>query len=239
MNAKMRTFPILASFWLAAAPIGAQTFRYLELHPTVLHYEIRVGTTPIGEAAWIVQASDSGADTGDTLVFKWQMDGLLQQNLEVGLLRTPVLRPLWSRFDSRRGNIRTLAVTRYRQGWAEGYYESLPSRRGKIHFRAAVPDTVVDIAMTRLAITLSPLQVGRGLRLRIFDVRKGRLVRAKGWVSRLVDVEVPAGRFRCYRLELFTGLAQEIDFIEARPPHRLVRQLLPAVDVDIRLLPAR
>ncbi len=232
-NAQTRPVLFLLSVILFPALVQGQ-FRYLEITPQTAQYEIYVGNRLIGEASLIIRPQRAGSP--DTLLFRWKAEGLFHQDIRVAFLRAPNLKPLWSKFHSQRGTIRTSVTTHYRQGKAEGTIVRQPSKSKPRRFRISVPDSVVDLGLVRLAVRLTPLAVNRVVKFPVLDVREGRVVPGKGWVSRLVDVQVPAGTFRCYRVEMFTGLAQEIDFIEARPPHRLVRQIFPAVDVDIRLV---
>ncbi len=218
-----------------ALPVpAAGQFRYLEITPQASYYEIYVGDRLVGEASLIIRPVSP--DSPDTLLYQWKTGGILAQDFQVAFVKSPNLQPLWSNFLTQRGTIRTHVQTRYRKGIAEGEIVRTPSKSKARRFRVAVPDTIIDLGLMRLAVRLAPLDINHVVKFPVLDVREGRVVPGKGWVSRLVEVSVPAGTFLCYRLEMFTGVAQEVDFIEARPPHRLVRQIFPAVDVDIRLV---
>ncbi len=227
-------FMYLCFFAGFGLPAWGQTpFNTLHLTPETRRYQVYVGTTPMARAVWLLQRATPA--TGDTFVFKWKMEGYLNQETEIYFLKKPELPGMRSRFVSEKQNavavydqdsVRIQIVTRTR---AKGVKE-------KKTVQLYVPPGAIDLALLRLAITRLPLDVGRSVQMQVVDLREGKLINARGFVSRLTRVTVPAGTFECYRLELFVGLAREIDFIEAQPPYRLIRQIYPAVDIDIRLV---
>ena len=205
-------------------------FRYLHLVPDVRHYQVYVGTTPMARATWMLQPASPGSP--DTLVFRWNMEGYLNQDIEVHFLRHPRLAAFRSRFISEKQS----AFTEYRERMAIIRIQQHKPVPKATTLQLQVPEGALDLGVLRLAVTLLPLEVGASIRMQAVDVRKGKLIKVRGFVSRVVEVEVPAGTFSCYRVELFAGLAQEIDLVETRPPHRLIRQIYPAVDIDVRLV---
>lgn len=230
-----QTLVVLSALFLVMPGCLAQVaYRYLDLAPDVRQYEVRVGNTQVGHATWILSRVDSG--DGRLWRFQWQLQGMFNQESRVLFRQEPFLTPLVSEFESQRGKLHTRVRVNYSDSLARGTLSDA-GRSDKVQaFTAPMAPGLVDIGLLPLVVSHLPLQVGSPVDFPLLDVRKGRLVRGRGFVSRVVDVDVPAGRFRCYRLELFAGMAREVDFIEVRPPHRLVRQLYPAVDVEVRLL---
>lgn len=235
MSAKtiIRLLAVVGFFCCSSAPARAQ-FRWAEVGPRAAFYQIYVGTTPIGKARFLVKPLTPAAE--DTFQFTFQIEGIFNQKTQVTFLKRPDLRPVHSVFESLKTGSSIYADYAYSPEQISGTL----TRRGPVEktqeIRLAAPDGVIDIGLLRYALSLLPLEPMKAVKFPIFDVRDGKVLKGRGWVSRIDEVEVPAGRFRCYRVELFAGSAQEISFIEIRPPHRLIRQLYPSQDVDVKLI---
>ena len=108
---------------------------------------------------------------------------------------------------------------------------------------AAPPGALFD-KLDEVALSVTPLRVGRAVRLPVLvtdAVRDARFTPVA-----LERVAVPAGTFDAYRVEVrgYPGVAGEPDvlqvwYLTAERPHRVVRQELPAqrleaVAVEVR-----
>lgn len=70
----------------------------------------------------------------------------------------------------------------------------------------------------------------------IYEASRNRVELARGWVVKLEEIEVPVGKFECYRLEGFTGKLRWISFFEKEFPHRLLKQKFPALYLETELV---
>jgi hypothetical protein len=73
--------------------------------------------------------------------------------------------------------------------------------------------------------------------LRASDLDVGSTITYRASVSRLEEIVVPAGTFRCRRVEVTTGQSRQLYFFDDKFPHRLILQKLAPSNLDIELLP--
>lgn len=208
--------------------------RWLEVGNRLAYYDIFVGSTPIGRATFVVKPLHHASR--DTFVQIFISEGLFNQRHEVTFLKNRALSPVQSVFESQKVGQKIRAEAAYSGGRVEGVIRKSGRLQDERHFTHPAPAGLVDSGMLRYVLTLLQLEPNVSIEMPVLDVRDGKLLRARGWVSRIDSVSVPAGRFRCYRVEFFSGFSQEISFVEVDPPHRLVRQLYPGLDVDLRLV---
>ncbi|MEK7727832.1 MAG: hypothetical protein AAB354_05420 [candidate division KSB1 bacterium] len=80
------------------------------------------------------------------------------------------------------------------------------------------------------------LQKNRVIKFPVYEALRNRVELARGWVVKLEEVEVPVGKFACYRLEGFTGNLRWILFFDKQFPHRLIKQQFPALYLQTELI---
>jgi len=100
-----------------------------------------------------------------------------------------------------------------------------------------IPSGTVDFNAAEFALRASDLKVGKIITFPLFNPQQGGRLSYRATVSRLEEITVPAGTFRCRRVEVSAGQAGQVYFFDDKAPHRLILQKLPALSVDIELLP--
>ena len=79
------------------------------------------------------------------------------------------------------------------------------------------------------------LQVHEAISFPIFDFRQHGFDLARAWTVKSENVTVPAGDFVCHRVEGFSGKLRWIFLIDEAFPHRLVKQIFPAMEIELEL----
>lgn len=79
------------------------------------------------------------------------------------------------------------------------------------------------------------LQMNTVFKFPVYDALRDRVELARGWVAKTEEVEVPAGKFYCYRMEGFTGKLRWILYFDTEFPHRLIKQKWPALQIESEL----
>lgn len=80
------------------------------------------------------------------------------------------------------------------------------------------------------------LQVNKVIKFSVYEAVRNRVELARGWVVKLEEIEVPMGKFVCYRVEGFTGKLRWILYFDKEFPYRLIKQKLPALRIETELV---
>lgn len=97
-----------------------------------------------------------------------------------------------------------------------------------------LPPGVLDSNMLLAGLLASPLAPGDSLRYPIFRPGRG-VVEARALVTGADSVEVPAGTFDTYRVELATDQGEFVLWVTRATPRTLVRQVFAARPVEVLL----
>ncbi len=97
-----------------------------------------------------------------------------------------------------------------------------------------LPSDVLDSNMLLTGLLASPLAPGDTLRYPIFRPGRG-VVEARALVAGADSVEVPAGTFDTYRVQLATDQGEFILWVTRATPRTLVRQVFAARPVEVLL----
>lgn len=141
------------------------------------------------------------------------------------------LAPLTARQQGSLGDVSAELRLRYEAGRVTGEAtlpgdrpeEGGPPRMEEIAIDTAVAEGTIDASMGLSAVLASPLSAGFDLRLPLYDPRQG-IVALVARVTGEETVEVPAGRFDAYRIEMSAGRSSLVLFVTREAPRVMVRQ---------------
>jgi hypothetical protein len=97
------------------------------------------------------------------------------------------------------------------------------------------PSAAADVYAAPYLLRASPLLIGKTIQFPLFNVLQNEKSLARAWVAKIETVAVAAGRFECFRLESFLGNSRLILNIDTQHPHRIIRQILPELQVKFEL----
>lgn len=212
---------------LDAGRIRADTFTY-----TVLFDGDELGT---------LQVSYGRTESGGLRV-REQVTGSLG-NETTTYTMTDDFRPLTARRGGRLARASAALDLTYRDGAVSGEAtvradSARPGQRAadtrRVEVDRELPPGVLDSNMLVAALLASPLAPGDTLRYPIFRPGDG-VVEARALVAGADSVEVPAGAFDTYRVQLVTDQGDFVLWVTRGTPRTLVRQVFAARPVEVLL----
>ncbi len=237
----MRNFIFTAVLlWLSQpAALGAQTtpapqifFQPQALCDEVLRYRMISGKTVVGE----MKVNLAHGESGEVIHVVESLSGLFERSTALALRNDSTLQPLSSttvfsnsnRFHTVRLNYGADVVAGQIHQPVEygGLQEIQQELAGGSHDFFAVPYLLRAHALAPNQAFIFP----------IFDFRQKKVDRARAWVAKKETVAAPAGEFACYRVEGFSGELRWIFLLEEKFPHRLVKQIFPALEIELELV---
>jgi hypothetical protein len=106
---------------------------------------------------------------------------------------------------------------------------------GKQEINLDLPPTTQDYFVVPHFLRARSLHLNETISFPIFDFRQMRVDQARAWVAKREKIRLPAGHFDCHRVEGFSGKLRWIFWIEEKLPHRIVKQVFPAMEIELEL----
>lgn len=217
------TAPLLA-LMLFASPLPAQEVRPADFHPTRLEarsdsFAVFAGGAPIGGQRLTLERVEEGW----TFTESTEITGRMEQRTTV--LFADDLTPLSVRqAGTAMGDSMGVAID-YARGRVTGTART-PSPEGHFEERTLdleVPAGVVDDNMLQALLVTLPWSPSAAWRIAVFSAGRGEVLKTILQVTGVETVEVPAGTFEAYRLELRREDAPVAFWITTAAPHRVVK----------------
>ena len=226
-------FAILA-FCCAAIPAAQAQFQPSHLVPETLRYRMLTGNAEVGSSTTTI-SRDEGAGT---IHIVESISGLFEQTATVTLRDNAALQTLTSHTVISRDNQYHQFKLQYANNGERVFGEIHRPREfgGSRVVDVALPAGAADIYAVAPLFRASSLAVGRMIQFPLFNELENEVGLARAWIARLESVVVPAGSYECFRLEAYTGNARLILNIDTQFPHRIIRQIVPSLDVKFELV---
>jgi hypothetical protein len=201
------------------------------LKDETLRYRLVSGKTVVGEVRLtIARATDGVIHIIDST------SGLFERTTVLRLRDDATLAPLSSHgVVSRDSRVQEVRL-RYEAGRVTGEWLQPASLGGNHEIALALEPGTHDLEAVPQLLRASDLIVGRVIAFPIYNALQNQIERARGWVVKLEEVQAPAGKFNCYRVEGFSGRLRWILFIAADFPRHVIKQILPGSDLMLELV---
>lgn len=230
----MKEILAFVTFCCVALPPAQAQFLPGNLVGETLRYRLLSGSTEVGSATTTISRDH---DAGLIHVVE-SISGLFEQTAVVTLRDNAALQTLTSHTVISRDNQYHQFKLQYAN---DGQRVTGEIRRpaefgGYRAVDTALPAGAADIYAVGPLFRASSLAVGRMLQFPLFNALDNETGLARAWIARLELVTVPAGSYECFRLEAYTGDARLILNIDSQFPHRIIRQIVPSLDVKFELV---
>jgi hypothetical protein len=230
----MNKILLFCIFWLAAIPAARAQFHPANLIPETLQYRMLAGSVEVGSTTVNI-SHDSAAGV---IHIVESTSGLFEQTTRISLREDSTLQTLTSHTVLSREKKHQEAKLQYQNQGARvtGEVQQPPEFGGRRAVDAELEPGTADSYAIPYLLRCAPLAVGRIIKFPLFtglQIEKGL---TRGWVARIEPVVVSAGRFECFRVEVFAGNTRLILNVDTQFPHRVIRQFLPALDVKLELI---
>jgi hypothetical protein len=222
------------TLWWVAVPAAQAQFHAAALVPETLRYRLLTGTTEVGSATLTI----SRDNTAGIIHLVESISGLFEQTATITLRDDATLQTLTSHTVISRDNQYHQFKLQYANDGQRvtGEIRRPPQFGGNRVVDMALPAGAADIYAVAPLFRASSLAVGRMIQFPLFNELENETGLARAWIARLDTVAVPAGSFECFRLEAFAGSARLILDIDTQFPHRIIRQIVPSLDVKFELV---
>ncbi|MDZ7290824.1 MAG: DUF3108 domain-containing protein [candidate division KSB1 bacterium] len=218
--------------WGTISALHAQ-FNPANLVPETLRYRMGSGSTDVGSST-ITISRDHAA--GIIHIIE-SYSGLFEQTAAISLRNDSTLQMLNSHAVITRDNQYHEARLKYHNNGRQitGAVRWPAAFGGTRVIDVELPYSATDIYAVPHLFRATPLALNKTIRFHFFNVLQNEKGLARGWVSRLETVTVPAGSFECFRVEAYAGKTRLILNIDTQFPHRVIRQILPSLEIKFEL----
>jgi hypothetical protein len=230
----MKEILAFLTLWWAAVPVAHAQFYAATLTPETLRYRLLTGSTEVGSATLTISRDHAAG----IIHIVESISGLFEQTATVTLRDNAKLQTLTSHTIISRDNQYHQFQLHYTDDGQRvtGEIRRPPQFGGYRVVNTALPAGAADIYAVAPLFRASSLAVGRMIQFPLFNALENDTGLARAWISRLEPVTVPAGSYECFRLEAYTGNARLILNIDTQFPHRIIRQIVPSLDVKFELV---
>ncbi|MGH7599749.1 MAG: DUF3108 domain-containing protein [bacterium] len=222
------------TLWWVFVPAAQAQFNAAALTPETLRYRLVSGSTEVGSATLTINRDHAAS----LIHIVESISGLFEQTATITLRDNTSLHTLTSHAVISRDN----QYHQFKLQYADGAQRVTGEIRRPLQFggdrvvNTALPAGAADIYAVAPLFRASSLAVGRMIQFPLFNALENETGLARAWIARLDSVTVPAGRYECFRLEAYTGNARLILNIDTQFPHRIIRQIVPSLDVKFELI---
>jgi hypothetical protein len=227
-----KTVVCLVLGWLTITPIHAQ-FDPARLIPETLRYRLQSGSAEVGSSTVTISHDNANG----IIHIVESISGLFEQTAIVTIRNDTSLQPLASQAVFSRDNQYHDVQLHYSSDGQRvtGEVRRPPDFGGGCEVNATFPSAAADVYAAPHLLRASPLQVGKIIQFPLFNVLQNEKTLARAWVAKIETVSATAGRFECFRLESFLGNSRLILNVDTQFPHRIIRQILPELQVKFEL----
>ncbi len=222
------------TLWWVVMPAAHAQFHAATITPETSRYRLLTGSTEVGSATLTINRDHAAG----IIHIVESISGLFEQTATVTLRDNATLQTLTSHTVISRDNQYHQFQLHYTDNGQRvtGEIRRPPQFGGYRVVDTALPAGAADIYAVVPLFRASSLAVGRMIQFPLFNALENETGLARAWIARLEPVTVPAGSYECFRLEAYTGNARLIINIDAKFPHRIIRQIVPALDVKFELV---
>jgi hypothetical protein len=226
----MRAFFI---FTLVLIPAVYAQFLPANLIPETLQYRMLSGSVEVGSS----RVTITHDNIAGTIFITESISGLFEQTTIVNLRNDSTLQTLTSHTVLSRDNKYQEAQVQYqdRGTRVKGEVRRPPEFGGQREVDVELEPGTADSYAVPYLFRSTRLAVGKTIRVPVYNALQNEKGSARGWIARIEPVVVPAGNFECYRLEAFSGNSRLILNLDTQFPHRVIRLILPALEVKLEL----
>lgn len=228
-------FISITLFLLLSINFSLAQFVPERLNDETLHYRMMTGGKQIGVANVVIRHEIQNEIPLIRIV--QVISGAFNQTTELLLYADNTLRPISSYTTITQANQTHAIRLNYKSDRVSGRMEIPPALGGDRRIDELIEAGTLDFNAAEFALRASELEVGSTITFPIYNPQQGGRTVCRASVSRLEEIMVPAGKFRCRRVEVLAGQSRQIYFYDDNLPHRLILQKLPAMNIDIELLP--
>lgn len=238
MNKEQR--PEIASIAATLLPLVTASFGFAQFAPErlaeeTLHYRLVSSGKAIGVANVAIRR-EVGNEIPLIRIVQ-TISGVFSQTTEILLVADSTLRPISSYTTITQTNQTHAIRLNYQPDRVSGRLEIPPALGGNRRINEFIEVGTVDFNAAEFALRASELEIGNTITFPVYHPQQGGRLLYRARVARLEEIVVPAGTFRCRRVEAAFGRSQHIYFYDDNLPHRLILQKLPALGIDFELLP--
>jgi hypothetical protein len=165
------------------------------------------------------------------------ISGAFNQTTEVLLRADSTLQPISSYTTITQANQIHAIRLNYKPGRVSGRMELPQALGGDRRIDEIISPGTVDFNAAEFVLRASDVKVGNTVTFPVYNPQQGGRLTFRATVSRLEEIVVSAGTFRCRRVEVSTGQSRQLYFFDDKFPHRLILQKLTPLNVEIELLP--
>jgi len=231
----LRLSVFACALFCSLASIGFAQFDPARLNEETANYRVVSAGKQIGVASVSIRRETQNNIPLIRIV--QVISGAFNQTTEVLLRADSTLQTISSYTNITQANQSHVIRLNYKSDRVSGRMELPPALGGDRRIDELIPSGTVDFNAAEFALRASDLKVGKIITFPLFNPQQGGRLSYRATVSRLEEITVPAGAFRCRRVEVNAGQAGQIYFFDDKAPHRLILQKLPALSIDIELLP--
>jgi len=233
MKAMKEILAVFISGFVSITPVRAQ-FDPAALVSEKLRYRLLTGVVEVGSSTVTISRDDAAA----VIHIVESISGLFEQTAIVTIRDDNSLQPLTSHaVISRDNQYHELQLNYTANGQRVAGEVRRPAEFGGSRvIEVVLPSGAADIYSAPYLFRASSLGVGKILQFPLFNALLNEKSLARAWVAKVETVTVPAGNFDCFRLEAFLGNSRLILNIDTQFPHRLIRQVLPELEVKFELI---
>ena len=233
----LAALPALAALALPAPAAAQPALDASRIRADSFTYDVRFEGDPLGTLRVIYGRTDDGR-----IRVRESVSGTLGDEVTTYVM-TSDLRPVSARRDGRLARASAALDLAYSEGRVTGEAtvradSARPGQRAgdtrRITVDRELPPGVLDSNMVVAALLASPLVPGDTLRYPIFRPGRG-VVEAMALVAAADSVEVPAGTFDTYRVELATDQGDFFLWVTRETPRVLVRETFRGRPVEVVL----
>ncbi len=196
-----------------------------------LRYRMLSGTLEVGQVIVNI-VNESG---GEFIHIIESTSGLLERTTTLLVRQDSTLSPRASHTVRSNAGLSQEIQLQYEAGKVTGAIVQPKRLGGAKEVRASFLSQTQDYYIVPYFLRSCALQVNQVIKFPVYEALGNRVELARGWVVKLEEVEVAAGKFVCYRMEGFTGKLRWIFYFDKKFPHRLIKQKLPALHLETEL----
>jgi len=197
----------------------------------VLRYRVITGTTEVGQITVNIVNKDDAL-----LHIVESATGLFERTTALLVRKDSTLHPLASHTVMMKESYSQEIQLQYSYGNVSGEVFQPEKLGGRQRVSALLSAKTQDYYIVPYFLRSCALQVNEVIKFHVYEPLRNHVELARGWVVKLEEIEVPVGKFACYRVEGFTGKLRWILYFDKEFPHRLIKQKFPALRIETELL---
>ncbi len=196
-----------------------------------LRYRMVTGTTEVGQITVNIVNKDDAL-----LHIVESVSGLFERTTALLVRKDSTLQPLASHTVMMKESYSQEIQLQYSLGNVSGEVFQPEKLGGRQRVGALLAAKTQDYYIVPYFLRSCALQENEVIKFPVYEALRNQVELARGWVVKLEEIEVPVGKFACYRVEGFTGKLRWILYFDKEFPHRLIKQKFPALRIETELI---